>query len=192
MTVTSQRGRYLQGPSSSGLYEILDLILEKGLVIDAWVRISVIGIEILTIEARIVIASVDTYLRYAEAVTQLGLTPAEVHGRPTVLREFAGTVVRDDLRGAVRTTGSRLERDVERTGDVFLYRQPETAVTTVPGVSPVYPAATPVDPGVVPVDPSVTNPQPGVSPVVPAGTGVPEANVGPAVKGPDVPPRGRK
>jgi hypothetical protein len=57
--------------ASSSLVEVLDRILDKGIVIDAWVRISLIGIEILTIEARVVVASVDTYLKYAEAI---GLT----------------------------------------------------------------------------------------------------------------------
>jgi gas vesicle structural protein len=66
---------YLQrAPSPSGLAEVLDVILDKGLVIDAYVRISVIGIELVTIDARIVIASVDTYLRFAEAVNRLDLT----------------------------------------------------------------------------------------------------------------------
>ena len=66
---------YLQrGPSPSGLADVLDLILDKGLVIDAYVRVSVIGIEVLTIDARIVIASVDTYLRFAEAVNRLDLS----------------------------------------------------------------------------------------------------------------------
>lgn len=55
----------------SGLAEVLDRILDKGLVLDAWVRVSLLGIEILSIEARIVLASVETYLKYAEAV---GLT----------------------------------------------------------------------------------------------------------------------
>ncbi|PAD22696.1 MULTISPECIES: gas vesicle protein GvpJ [Bacillaceae] len=53
---------------SSGLADVIDRILDKGIVIDAFVRVSVVGIEILTIEARVVIASVDTWLRYAEAV----------------------------------------------------------------------------------------------------------------------------
>ncbi len=57
--------------ASSGLAEVLDRILDKGIVIDAWVRVSLLGLEILTIEARVVIAGVDTYLKYAEAV---GLT----------------------------------------------------------------------------------------------------------------------
>ncbi|SFD40185.1 Gas vesicle protein [Lentibacillus persicus] len=53
---------------SSSLAEVLDRILDKGIVIDAYARVSVVGIEILTVEARVVIASVDTWLRYAEAV----------------------------------------------------------------------------------------------------------------------------
>ena len=57
--------------SSSSLAEVIDRILDKGVVIDAWVRVSLVGIELLSIEARIVIASVETYLKYAEAV---GLT----------------------------------------------------------------------------------------------------------------------
>jgi hypothetical protein len=58
---------------SSSLADILDRILDKGLVIDAWVRVSLVGIEVLTIEARVVVASVDTYLKYAEAISQIGL-----------------------------------------------------------------------------------------------------------------------
>jgi gas vesicle structural protein len=72
---------YLQrAPSPSGLVDVVDLILDKGLVIDAYVRISVIGIELITIDARIVIASVDTYLRFAEAVNRLDLTQTEAAG----------------------------------------------------------------------------------------------------------------
>ncbi len=63
-----------RAPRPSSLADVLDLILDKGLVIDAYVRVSVIGIEILVIDARIVVASVDTYLRFAEAVNRLDLT----------------------------------------------------------------------------------------------------------------------
>ncbi|MCE2721384.1 MAG: gas vesicle structural protein GvpA, partial [Anabaena sp. 49628_E55] len=64
--------------SSSSLAEVIDRILDKGIVIDAWVRVSLVGIELLAIEARIVIASVETYLKYAEAVglTQSAAVPA--------------------------------------------------------------------------------------------------------------------
>jgi gas vesicle structural protein len=68
---------YVARSSSSGLYDVLELILDKGLVIDVFVRVSLIGIEILTIDARIVIASVDTYLRFAEAVNRLDLMETE-------------------------------------------------------------------------------------------------------------------
>jgi hypothetical protein len=72
---------YLQrAPSPSGLADVVELILDKGLVIDAYVRIAVIGIELVTIDARIVIASVDTYLRFAEAVNRLDLTQTEAAG----------------------------------------------------------------------------------------------------------------
>src|SRR2546421_7662220 len=61
-------------PGPSGLAEVLDVILDKGIVIDVYVRVALVGIELLTIDARIVIASVDTYLRFAEAVNRLDLT----------------------------------------------------------------------------------------------------------------------
>ncbi len=60
---------------SSSLAEVVDRILDKGIVVDAWVRVSLVGIELLAIEARIVVASVDTFLKYAEAVGLLA--PAE-------------------------------------------------------------------------------------------------------------------
>ena len=76
MTVTtSQRraGGYLERPAPSGLADVVEVILDKGLVIDAYVRVSLVGIELITIDARIVIASVDTYLRFAEATNRLDL-----------------------------------------------------------------------------------------------------------------------
>lgn len=59
--------------ASSSLVEVVDRILDKGVVVDAWVRVSLVGIELLAIEARVVVASVETYLKYAEAI---GLTAA--------------------------------------------------------------------------------------------------------------------
>lgn len=57
----------------TSLIDVLDRVLDKGIVIDAWVRVSLVGIDLITVEARVVVASIDTYLRYADA---LGLTPA--------------------------------------------------------------------------------------------------------------------
>src|SRR5215212_10876385 len=68
--------------SGSSLADVLNIILDKGIVIDAWVRVNVVGIEILTIEARVVVAAVDTYLRYAEAIglTALAAAPPSQQG----------------------------------------------------------------------------------------------------------------
>ena len=63
--------RMMKSTDSSSLAEVVDRILDKGIVIDAWVKVSLVGIELITIEARVVVASVETYLKYAEAV---GLT----------------------------------------------------------------------------------------------------------------------
>ena len=88
---------YLQrAPSPSGLADVVELILDKGLVIDAYVRVAVIGIELITIDARIVIASVDTYLRFAEQVNRLDLTQTEVAG----LAELRGDDDRDTSNGS--------------------------------------------------------------------------------------------
>ena len=79
--MSTNGSNYLRrAPSPSGLADVLNVILDKGIVIDAFVRISVIGIELVTIDARIVIASVDTYLRFAEAVNRLDLAQTEKAG----------------------------------------------------------------------------------------------------------------
>jgi hypothetical protein len=66
-----------RAPGGTSLIDVLDRVLDKGIVIDAWVRISLVGIDLITIEARVVVASIDTYLKYAEAV---GLTPVVSRG----------------------------------------------------------------------------------------------------------------
>ena len=92
MTVATQtEGR--RTPSPSGLAEVIDTILDKGLVLDAYVRVSLVGIELLTIDARVVLASVDTYLRFAEAVNRLDIS----HNKET-LPELAGNMHESDDR----------------------------------------------------------------------------------------------
>jgi gas vesicle structural protein len=91
---------YLQrAPSPSGLADVVELILDKGLVIDAYVRIAVIGIEVITIDARIVIASVDTYLRFAEAVNRLDLTQTELAGLPELQEKGAEKMTEGAIEG---------------------------------------------------------------------------------------------
>jgi gas vesicle structural protein len=89
VTVASQpSNRYLDRPSPSSLADVIDTILDKGLVIDIYIRVSLVGIELLTIDARIVIASVDTYLRFAEAVNRLDLTQDGSKGLPELVEDI--------------------------------------------------------------------------------------------------------
>ena len=93
---------YLQrAPSPSGLADVVDLILDKGLVIDAYVRIAVIGIELVTIDARIVIASVDTYLRFAEAVNRLDLRQDDSKSVPDLFEQGGEEMAQTKTKGAV-------------------------------------------------------------------------------------------
>src|ERR1051325_1504475 len=85
MTVTTQQGG---AGGTSGLYDVLELILDRGLVIDAFVRVSLVGIEILKIDIRVVVASVDTYLRFAEACNRLDLETGSK--KPAGLPEAVG------------------------------------------------------------------------------------------------------
>ena len=96
-------GAALDRPSGSGLAEVVDTILDKGLVIDAYVRVSLVGIELLTIDARIVIASVDTYLRFAEAVNRLYLTQTgDSKGLPEVLSGAQESGAQKKVKGAAK------------------------------------------------------------------------------------------
>ena len=91
MSVTSgryPRSGYVQRSSSSGLADVLDVLLDKGLVIDIFLRVSLVGIELLTVDARIVIASVDTYLRFAEAVNRLDIGSSEGEGLPQLIEDM--------------------------------------------------------------------------------------------------------
>jgi hypothetical protein len=69
----SSAGYITRAPRSSGLADVLEILLDRGLVLDAYVRVSLVGIELLTVDLRVVVASVDTYLRFAEAVNRLDL-----------------------------------------------------------------------------------------------------------------------
>ncbi|WP_206065369.1 gas vesicle protein GvpJ [Nocardioides sp. JQ2195] len=92
-------GGYLDRPAPSGLADVIEIILDKGIVIDAYVRVSLVGIELLTIDARIVIASVDTYLRFAEATNRLDLIE---HGGGKPLDEFIGNMQESGAGGKVK------------------------------------------------------------------------------------------
>jgi len=99
MTSMTQQPSLSRSPRSGSLYDVLELILDKGLVIDVYVRVSLVGIELLTIDARIVVASVDTYLHFAEAVNRLDLTQTS-DSKP--LDEFIGNMTEKGARGKTR------------------------------------------------------------------------------------------
>src|SRR5690242_21865380 len=104
MTMANREGGYLSRPAPSGLADVVEVILDKGIVIDAYVRVSLVGIELLTIDARIVIASVDTYLRFAEATNRLDLY--QQGGKD--LGEFIGDLQEGGARGKVRSEERRV------------------------------------------------------------------------------------
>ncbi|WP_371649884.1 MULTISPECIES: gas vesicle structural protein GvpA [unclassified Streptomyces] len=88
---------------TSGLYDVLELVLDRGLVIDAFVRVSLVGIEILKIDVRVVVASVDTYLRFAEACNRLDLEagPRKSPGLPDLVGEITESGARGKSKGAL-------------------------------------------------------------------------------------------
>jgi hypothetical protein len=102
MTVVQQpSNRYLDRPSPSSLADVIDTILDKGLVIDIYIRVSLVGIELLTIDARIVIASVDTYLRFAEAVGRLDLNESDPTGLPELVDGITSGAAKSKTSGAI-------------------------------------------------------------------------------------------
>jgi gas vesicle structural protein len=110
-------GGYLERPASSGLADVIDVILDKGLVIDAYVRVSLIGIEILTIDARIVIASVDTYLRFAEAVNRLDLQQADdSQGLPELMDSITSGGAQSKTKGALEGVKDAFSGDDDDDG----------------------------------------------------------------------------
>ncbi|MDX2647387.1 gas vesicle structural protein GvpA [Streptomyces sp. PA03-1a] len=98
MTVVPQSGGGMsRGGGGGSLYDVLELILDRGLVIDVFVRVSLVGIEILKIDARIVVASVDTYLRFAEACNRLDLESGRK--QPTQLTDLVGEITEGGAKG---------------------------------------------------------------------------------------------
>ncbi len=104
-------GGYVQRSSSAGLYEILDLLLDKGLVVDVFLRVSLVGIELLTVDARIVIASVDTYLRFAEAVNRLDLTESGGQGLPEIMENITENGAESKTKGVLEGAKEKLFGD---------------------------------------------------------------------------------
>ena len=95
------RSGYVARSSSSGLADVLDVLLDKGLVIDVFLRVSLVGIELLTVDARIVIASVDTYLRFAEAVNRLDIGESSNEGLPDLIEDMTQDGAQSKTKGVL-------------------------------------------------------------------------------------------
>src|SRR5438105_6754611 len=115
------RSGYVQRSNASGLADVLDVILDKGLVVDIFLRVSLVGIELLTVDARIVIASVDTYLRFAEAVNRLDLGESSSEGLPQLMEEItsdgAQSKTKGVLEGAKESLFGSSDEDEEENGE---------------------------------------------------------------------------
>ncbi|MER7501347.1 gas vesicle protein GvpJ [Nonomuraea pusilla] len=113
-------GGIAQRPSASGLADVIDTILDKGLVIDAYVRVSLVGIELVTVDARIVVASVDTYLRFAQAVNRLDLAE-QSQGLPEIMHDMKQGAVaskgKDVIQGVLESAADKLEGIVGHPGE---------------------------------------------------------------------------
>ncbi|MEV6324485.1 gas vesicle protein GvpJ [Nocardia sp. NPDC051787] len=94
-------------PNSSSLADVIDTILDKGLVIDAFVRVSLVGIELVTIDARVVVASVDTYLRFADAVNRLEMG-AEPKGLTDLVGDVTSGAAKHKTKGALEAAGEKV------------------------------------------------------------------------------------
>src|SRR4051794_19429159 len=140
MTVqTSSRrsgGGYLERPAPSGLADVVELILDKGIVIDVYVRVSLVGIELLTIDARIVIASVDTYLRFAEATNRLDLYEKGGKDLPELFQSLSSSGSSGKTEGAIDgvkraiTGGNKSDDSDDDSGNDSGTRKPAKKTTS--------------------------------------------------------------
>src|SRR5258708_36215409 len=106
-TATQSGGGISPAPARTGLADVIDPIVDKGLVIAAYVRVSLVGIELLTVDARVVIASVDTYLRFAEAVNRLDISQ-EKEGLPGLVGGMQEGGAKHKTKGALEAAGEKL------------------------------------------------------------------------------------
>ncbi|KAB8197735.1 gas vesicle protein [Nonomuraea phyllanthi] len=110
-------GQMAGRPTPTGLADVIDTILDRGLVIDAYVRVSLVGIEVLTIDARVVVASVDTYLRFAEAANRVDMSQTGEKGLPEVLEDTKGAAgvdrTKNVVQGALEAADEKLTDIVE-------------------------------------------------------------------------------
>ena len=126
----------------TSLIDVLDRVLDKGIVIDAWVRVSLVGIDLITVEARVVVASIDTYLKYSEAVGQVAPVsrPAELPSHQDLVAENATLRLRAERAEATVAKGNRAELAAAKSGRAELAaaksRRAELAASKKSGRAP--------------------------------------------------------
>ena len=109
-----------RAPRPSSLADVLDVVLDKGLVLDAYVRVALLGVELITVDARVVIASVDTYLRFAEAVNRLDLwSRDQPKGLPALFEEGVEGAAKAVVKRKLSRPAEKVEALVERAGEAI-------------------------------------------------------------------------
>jgi gas vesicle structural protein len=109
--MTSEGGGYLARPAPSGLADVMEIVLDKGIVVDAYARVALLGIEIVAVDARVVVSSVDTYLRFAEATNRLDLIQNGPETLPDLLEEGLGNTIEHIASNVVE---SKIESGLEK------------------------------------------------------------------------------
>ncbi|MBT2393253.1 gas vesicle structural protein GvpA [Streptomyces maoxianensis] len=117
---------------SSSLYDVLELVLDRGIVIDAFVRVSLVGIEILKIDVRVVVASVDTYLRFAEACNRLDLEagPRKNPGLPDLVGQMTESGARGKSKGALSGAAQSISEVFSKDHDEEPESKPQSRRTS--------------------------------------------------------------
>jgi len=110
MSVLTQTSNGFKPSGNSGnlIYDVVELILDRGLVIDVFVRVSLVGIEVVTVDARVVVASIDTYLQFAEACGRLDLTASKPVGLPELVGDITEAGTKRKVKGALEGVGSAI------------------------------------------------------------------------------------
>ena len=109
-----------RAPRPSSLADVLDVVLDKGIVLDAYLRVALLGVELITVDARVVIASVDTYLRFAEAVNRLDLSSRDQpKGLPALVEEGVEGAAKAVVKKKLSRPAEKVEALVERAGEAI-------------------------------------------------------------------------
>ncbi|MDH2413423.1 gas vesicle protein [Nocardioides sp. CER19] len=127
--MTGSGGGYLARPAPSGLADVLEIVLDKGIVVDAYARVALMGIELVTVDARVVVSSVDTYLRFAEATNRLDLIDRGPPSLADVIEEGVGRTIENVASHVVE---NKVEEGIEKVEEVAEHLGP-VAETVVEG-----------------------------------------------------------